>query len=211
MYLGDELVAEVTTPRTGKMTLTYRPEVVERVGLGALVLSAALPAAGASASRPARSAPFLEGLLPDGWARAGLERRFDVHRVDSFSLLAAVGAGVRRRRQRSCPRACAGPGPRRRPELRVRPLDEAAIGARLAGARADDPFGVDDRHAVTPGRHALEAAADTGPDGTWPAPAAGALVDPPAAPRAARPGRTGGNRGLRPGRSAPRRHAGRRR
>jgi serine/threonine-protein kinase HipA len=90
VYLGDEHVAEVVTPRSGKMTLAYRPEVVERVGDGALVLSAALPARTERYS-PTEVASYLEGLLPDGWARAGLERRFDVHRVDSFSLLAAIG------------------------------------------------------------------------------------------------------------------------
>ncbi|MGZ4718046.1 MAG: HipA N-terminal domain-containing protein, partial [Acidimicrobiales bacterium] len=68
MYLGDEPVAEVTTPRTGKMTLTYRAELLDRLDAGTLVLSAALPLRPERFS-PSEAAPFLEGLLPDGWAR----------------------------------------------------------------------------------------------------------------------------------------------
>ena len=143
MHLGDDLVAEVTTPRTGKMTLTYRAEAVERLGVGSLALSASLPVRPERYS-PSEAAPFLEGLLPDGWARGGLERRFDVHRVDSFSLLAAVGA------------ECAGavslvptgapwPPPVTGPPAR---LDETAVAQRLADLE-ENPFGVDDQTRLT--------------------------------------------------------------
>jgi serine/threonine-protein kinase HipA len=151
------------------MTLAYRPEVVDRVGSGSLLLSAALPARLGRYS-PSEAAPFLDGLLPDGSARAGLERRFAVHRVDSFSLLAAVG------------RECAGAvslvppgepwplGPTAATD-RVA-LDDRAIAGRLA-ALADDPFGVDadtrGTLAGTPWKLPLAMA----PDGTWSAPAAG--------------------------------------
>ena len=166
MYLGDEPVAEVTTPRTGKMTLTYRPEVVDRLDAGALVLSAALPLRPQRFS-PSEAAPFLEGLLPDGWARAGLERRFDVHRVDSFSLLVAFG------------RECAGaisfvaqgepwpPAPRAPVGL-----DEHEVAARLA-ALEDDPFGVDDATRVTLAGTPWKLPLTISPDGTWAAPSPG--------------------------------------
>ena len=143
VYLGDEIVAEVTTPRSAKMTLTYRDDAVERFGVGSMALSASLPVRPERYS-PSEVAPFLEGLLPDGWARAGLERRFDVHRVDSFSLLAAVG------------RECAGAislvpageiGPLESGDPSTA-LDAEAIAARLADLEAN-PFGVDDETRVT--------------------------------------------------------------
>jgi len=167
VYLGDEHVAEVVTPRSGKMTLAYRPEVVDRVGDGALVLSAALPARTERYS-PTEVASFLEGLLPDGWARAGLERRFDVHRVDSFSLLAAIG--------RECAGAVSfvpsgdpwpvGPGD-------VAPLDERAVAVRLAQLE-DDPFGVDDDTRLTLAGSPFKLALTRPLEGGWAAPLAGA-------------------------------------
>jgi serine/threonine-protein kinase HipA len=167
VYLGDEHVAEVVTPRSGKMTLAYRPEVVERVGDGALVLSAALPARTERYS-PTEVASYLEGLLPDGWARAGLERRFDVHRVDSFSLLAAIG--------RECAGAVAlvpagdpwpvGPGD-------LAPLDDQGVAARLARLETD-PFGVDDDTRLTLAGSPWKIALTRPLEGGWAAPLAGA-------------------------------------
>jgi serine/threonine-protein kinase HipA len=148
------------------MTLTYRAEVVDRLEPGALVLSAALPLRTERFS-PSEVAPFLEGLLPDGWARAGLERRFDVHRVDSFSLLAALG------------RECAGavslvpqgePWPPVERELVA--LTEAEVAARLAGLD-DDPFGVDDDTRVTLAGLPWKLPLTISPDGSWAAPTAG--------------------------------------
>ncbi len=166
MYLGDELVAEVTTPRTGKMTLTYAADVVDRLEAGALVLSAALPLR-AERFSPSEVAPFLEGLLPDGWARAGLERRFDVHRSDSFSLLAAVG------------RECAGavslvPQGDAWPQepVALTGLAEDEVAARLA-ALEDDPFGVDDTTRVTLAGTPWKLPLTISPDGSWAAPTAG--------------------------------------
>lgn len=140
MYLGDDLVAQVTSPRSAKLTLTYEQAAVQRFGVGSMALSASLPVRSERYS-PSEVAPFLEGLLPDGWARAGLEQRFDVHRVDSLALLAVIG------------RECAGavsvvptgePGPAAAAgDQAQRLLDDAAIAARL-GALDADPFGVDD-------------------------------------------------------------------
>jgi serine/threonine-protein kinase HipA len=159
----------VVTPRTGKMTLAYRPEVIERVGAGSLVLSAALPARVGRYS-PSEAAPFLDGLLPDGSARAGLERRFAVHRVDGFSLLAALG------------RECAGavslvpqgePGPIAWVATDDRVvLDDRTIAARLAGL-AEDPFGVDDATRLTLAGTVWKLPLARATDGGWSAPTAG--------------------------------------
>ena len=151
------------------MTLAYRPEVIERVGAGALVLSAALPARVGRYS-PSEAAPFLDGLLPDGSARAGLERRFAVHRVDSFSLLAAVG------------RECAGavslvpqgetwPGASVAAADRV-VLDDRAIAGRLA-ALAEDPFGVDDDTRLTLAGTVWKLPLARAADFSWSAPTTG--------------------------------------
>lgn len=169
VYLGDQLVAEVTTPRSAKMTLTYRDDAVERFGVGSMALSASLPVRPERYS-PSEVAPYLDGLLPDGWARAGLERRFDVHRVDSFSLLAAIG------------RECAGAVsfvptgeslPSGEVELPVL-LDAAGIARRLAELE-QDPFGVDDDTrlslAGTPWKLPLVRVGVT--DGGWAAPRMG--------------------------------------
>ena len=155
--------------------LTYRPEVVDREGAGALVLSAALPGRLERYS-PSQAAPFLDGLLPDGWARAGLERRFDVHRVDSFSLLAAVGrecagavtfvpAGDPRVADRAANDSDGMPGG-------MDELDDRAITDRLAALR-DDPFGVDDRTRLTLAGSPWKLPLHRRGDGTWLAPAAG--------------------------------------
>ena len=167
MYLGDRPVAEVKTPRTGKMTLTYRPEVVEAEEPGTLLLSAALPLR-AERFSPSEAAPFLEGLLPDGWARAGLERRFDVHRVDSFSLLAAVG------------RDCAGAialVPTGEPWPPPTPGDPVALADDDVAARLDglehDPLGVDDLTRVTLGGTPWKLPLTISSDGSWAAPVPG--------------------------------------
>jgi serine/threonine-protein kinase HipA len=168
VYLGDDLVAEVATPRSGKMTLTYRPDAVERFGEGAMALSASLPVRTERYS-PSEVAPFLDGLLPDGWARAGLERRFDVHRVDSFSLLAAIG------------RECAGavslvptgaPSPSV-PSEPVVPLDDRTVAILLAQLE-QDPFGVDDDTRLTLAGTPWKLPLTRTADGGWARPRRGA-------------------------------------
>jgi serine/threonine-protein kinase HipA len=128
------------------MTLSYREDAVERFGVGAMALSASLPVRPERYS-PSEVAPFLEGLLPDGWARGGLERRFGVHRVDSFSLLVALGrecAGAVSLVPAGDPSPAADAGA----VTTVALLDEAEIARRLA-ALETDPFGVDDDSRIT--------------------------------------------------------------
>lgn len=82
------------------LELTYTPEMVSELGVGALCLSAALPVAAKAyrdskpgAPRPRRPVEFwCEGLLPEGESRTMLENRFGVRRGDTFGLLAAIGA-----------------------------------------------------------------------------------------------------------------------
>lgn len=89
VWLHGEEVADLSADRRGRLTLGYRREVVELLGLGSLCLSVALPV---------RAEPFrerverwVEGLLPEGETRTVLERRFSVRRGDGFALLQALG------------------------------------------------------------------------------------------------------------------------
>ncbi len=128
------------------LQLQYGPRVVNELGFGALLLSAALPVASRAykdsrnTRPPRRSIEFwCEGLLPEGEARTLLESRFDVRRGDTIGLLAAIGAD------------CAGavsflsddqpsPGPPRR--------STAALDAGQLAAAVEDlpsrPLGVDE-------------------------------------------------------------------
>lgn len=56
-----------------------------------MVLSASLPVQ-SGAFAPARSAPFFEGLLPEGAVRASIARSFHLSEEDGFGLLKALGA-----------------------------------------------------------------------------------------------------------------------
>jgi serine/threonine-protein kinase HipA len=58
---------------------------------GAAILSASLPRR-EKAFTPAQSAPFFEGLLPEGAVRATIARGFGLSEEDGFGLLAALGA-----------------------------------------------------------------------------------------------------------------------
>ena len=90
VWLHGEPVADLTAGRRDRLRLVYRPEVVERLGRGALCLSAALPVRPAP-YRESSAERWTEGLLPEGETRTVLEQRFSVRRGDSFALLTALG------------------------------------------------------------------------------------------------------------------------
>ena len=90
VWMHADPVADLALDRRGRLTLRYRPEVVDRLGQGALCLSVALPVR----STPHRHDPverWIEGLLPEGETRTVLEQRFAVRRGDTFGLLCALG------------------------------------------------------------------------------------------------------------------------
>ncbi len=73
-----------------EMSLQYTPELVDRLGRGALCLSISLPVE-EDPYRGDRVRWWVEGLLPEGESRTHLETRYEVRRGDAFSLIAAIG------------------------------------------------------------------------------------------------------------------------
>lgn len=102
-----------------------------------IVLSVSLPVQ-PDAFAPAQTAPFFEGLLPEGAVRAAIARSFRLSEEDGFGLLAALGA--------DCAGAVSilppGVGPRPPGGGRLRPLDEGQLG-RLIEELPRHPLGVD--------------------------------------------------------------------
>jgi serine/threonine-protein kinase HipA len=90
VWLHADPVADLRLDRRGRLSLRYRPDVIDRLGQGALCLSVALPVR-AGPYRDAAVERWIEGLLPEGETRTVLERRFAVRRGDSFALLCALG------------------------------------------------------------------------------------------------------------------------
>lgn len=87
--------------------------------------------------KPSESAPFFEGLLPEGAVRATVASKLGISEANGFGMLAALGAD------------CAGavmvlPGDKRprSPEAAARPLSEMQVGELLRDLPRD-PLGID--------------------------------------------------------------------
>lgn len=87
--------------------------------------------------KPSESAPFFEGLLPEGTVRANITRKLGISEGNGFGLLAALGAD------------CAGAvtilaagQPPQSPDAQARPLGEKQVGELLRDLPRD-PLGVD--------------------------------------------------------------------
>ena len=129
IWLYGELVAQVTERRTGTFQLRYTDAALERWPLGRPLLSVSMPLAPSHYPHGVVG-PFLEGLLPEGEARAVLEERYGIRRGDVAGLLAEIG------------RDCAGAvvvlpaglePPREPPEdaSTLEPIDDTALAASL--------------------------------------------------------------------------------
>lgn len=110
VYLGTELAGEVERRGPSRYRFTYSPAIVESHRLGELVLSASLPLR-PEAFSPSSTAPFFEGLLPEGVVRSSIAHSFRLAEEDGFGLLRALGAD------------CAGAVAVLRPEDGPRPFD----------------------------------------------------------------------------------------
>ena len=90
VWLHGSRVAELTQPRSGKITLQYTEEALARWPPGRPLLSVSMPVAPERYS-PGIVGPWLENLLPEGEARTTLERLHDVRRGDVMGLLREIG------------------------------------------------------------------------------------------------------------------------
>jgi serine/threonine-protein kinase HipA len=136
VWLHADPVADLALDRRGRLSLRYRPEVVDRLGQGALCLSVALPV-GSAPHRHDAVERWIEGLLPEGETRTVLERRFAVRRGDTVGLLSALG--------RDCAGAVAFLDPREAPAVHPEPTPQSR--QQVADAIADlpaHPLGADE-------------------------------------------------------------------
>jgi serine/threonine-protein kinase HipA len=139
VFLGDEMLGEIERRGPARYRFTYVASVLERLPKESTVLSASLPVR-AETFAPARTAPFFEGLLPEGAVRASVSRSFRLSEEDGFGLLAALGAD------------CAGavsvlPAAAEAPSSsggHLRPLSQAQLG-KLIEELPLHPLGIDSR------------------------------------------------------------------
>lgn len=126
VFLGEERLGWIERRGPARFRFSYSERMLDAHREGSVVLSASLPLQG-GAFAPSRSAPFFEGLLPEGSVRAAIARALRLGEQDAFGLLEALGAD------------CAGAvvvlpeGERPIPvgEGRVQPLDEGELARRI--------------------------------------------------------------------------------
>lgn len=166
VWLGGDLVADLTISRRQVPQLRYRSEYVDRHGEEGLGLTIPLPIR-EKAYRGEIVDYWIESLLPEGETRTVLENYFRVRRGDGYGLLAALG--------RDCAGAVAvvpeGDEPPASAETEPRSLTADEVSAEIASLR-QHPLGVDENVRVSLGgfqSKLLLAATDEG----WARPANG--------------------------------------
>jgi serine/threonine-protein kinase HipA len=146
----------------GRLRLTYSDDALRRYPLGLPLLSVSLPL------RPERYThgvirPFLDGLLPEGEARATIARDLELGREDTYGLIRALG------------RDCAGalviqpadePPPPPPTTLTAEHLDEAGIAELVANLR-NAPLGVGHRVRISLAGVQEKLLLTRMPDETW--------------------------------------------
>jgi serine/threonine-protein kinase HipA len=144
------------------LRLTYSDDALRQYPLGLPLLSLSLPL------RPERYThglvrPFLDGLLPEGEARAAIARDLGLGREDTYGLIRALG------------RDCAGalviqpadePSPPQPTTLTAEPLDETGIAELVANLR-NAPLGVGGRVRISLAGVQEKLLLTRMPDGTW--------------------------------------------
>jgi serine/threonine-protein kinase HipA len=91
VFLNSVRVGEIERRGPSRYRFTYSPALVERHESGEIVLSASLPVR-AEVFSPSATAPFFEGLLPEGAIRSAIAHSFHISEEDGFGLLRALGA-----------------------------------------------------------------------------------------------------------------------
>ncbi len=89
VFLGERKLGELERRGPSRYRFEYEASLAEEQS-GAVVLSASLPIQSDSFA-PGQSAPFFEGLLPEGAVRATIAQLLHLSEEDGFGLLAALG------------------------------------------------------------------------------------------------------------------------
>lgn len=137
VYLNEEWVGEVERRGPARYRFRYSTSAREAHSSGDIILSASLPLR-EEAYSPSASAPFFEGLLPEGAVRSSIARSFRLSEEDGFGLLRVLGA--------DCAGAVTVLTPESQPPRpgigRLRPLSEEEL-AQLIEDLPRHPLGVD--------------------------------------------------------------------
>ena len=90
VFLGGEMLGALERRGPSRYRFEYEASTIEAHPSGARVLSASLPIQD-SPFMPRQTAPFFEGLLPEGVVRATIAGQLHLSEEDGFGLLAAIG------------------------------------------------------------------------------------------------------------------------
>ncbi len=90
-WLYDTPVAVLIRGPEFRIRLEWRPEGIERWGLGSPVLSVGLPIGAPTGPRDMRGLDFFENMLPEGPALERMAALAGVRPVDTYGILAAFG------------------------------------------------------------------------------------------------------------------------
>jgi serine/threonine-protein kinase HipA len=91
VFLGREPVGTLERRGPTRYRFSFAETVLSKHHVGRVVLSASLPLRDESFS-PGESAPFFEGLLPEGPMRTTIARALRLNEQDGFAMLEALGA-----------------------------------------------------------------------------------------------------------------------
>jgi serine/threonine-protein kinase HipA len=93
-WLYDTPVAVLIPGPEFRIRLEWRPEGIERWGLGSPVMSAGLPIGASGGPRDMRGLDFFDNLLPEGPVLAQMATLAGVRPVDTYGILNAFGRDV---------------------------------------------------------------------------------------------------------------------
>jgi serine/threonine-protein kinase HipA len=163
-WLYDTPVAVLMRGPEFRIRLEWRPEGIERWGLGSLALSVGLPIGAPAGPRDTRGLDFFENILPEGPALERIAALAGVRPVDTYGILAAFG------------RDCAGaimvlPGgdrPGRNADSGYSPMTPGDL-RRVIGALDVAPLGAAPERGFRPSLAGFQRKALLGRarDGTW--------------------------------------------
>ncbi len=90
VFLSGQELGTIERRGPSRYRFAYSPQALSSAQQGAAILSASLPP-GDKPFTPSESAPFFEGLLPEGSMRMAIARKFGLSEEDGFGLLEALG------------------------------------------------------------------------------------------------------------------------